>query len=386
MNYYEFHVARRYVQFAGALRELPRYLAAFGKKALIVTSCGPIREQVADEIRAGFSLPLSENMQQDLLQKSPRYASWNDALQRLEENRRSMDYTFYDVGDIPLCRENVYKAAQFAERMGADIIVGVGGGRCLDLAKAVTRYWPAKVALVPTLAATNASSSPLSVWYDETGSRIVEYWRMDNSPELVLADTRILVNNGAQVLAAGMGDLASTYCEARCNLKLTGHEQYSPALSYRGIDLAYSILLEQAPRAAWSARTGEITPEFESVLSMILHNCGPLWMICTTGYAHVVDEIFLQFDASHRVMHGLRVGLATLAMFSFQGAAKSETDAYRKFCGIVGIPTSLADIGLDSIAKTQWLEAAHRCGERLRALPFSVSEQDIVESILGIST
>ena len=384
MEYYEFHVARRYVQFAGALRELPRYLAVIGKKALILTSCGPVREQVVDEIRRGFSLPLSRNMQRELLQKSPRYACWTDALPRLEENRRAMEYAFHDIGDAPLCRENVEDTARLAGRMGADVIVGVGGGRCLDFAKAVTRYWPAKVALVPTLAATNASASPLSVWYNETGSHIVEYWRMDSAPDLVLADTRVLVNSGARTLAAGLGDLASTYCEARCNLALSKEAQRFPALSCRGVDLAYSILLEQAPRAIDSARTGDITPEFESVLSMILHNCGPLWMVCTTGYAHIVDELFLHFDAPRRIMHGLRVGLATLAMLAYQGVPRSETDAYRAFCDAAGIPTCLADIGLADVSRSRWLEVAHLCRERLRALPFPISEEEMVESILAI--
>ena len=43
MSYYEFHVSRRYVQYEGALAELPRYAASIGKKLLILVAAIPER-------------------------------------------------------------------------------------------------------------------------------------------------------------------------------------------------------------------------------------------------------------------------------------------------------------------------------------------------------
>ena len=42
MSYYEFHVARRYVQFGGALRELANYLTLVGKNILLITRSIPL--------------------------------------------------------------------------------------------------------------------------------------------------------------------------------------------------------------------------------------------------------------------------------------------------------------------------------------------------------
>ena len=74
MSYYEFHVARRYVQFEGALREFGNYASLVGQKLLILTACDPVREMVESRIREGLSLPAAACMNPALAQASPRYA------------------------------------------------------------------------------------------------------------------------------------------------------------------------------------------------------------------------------------------------------------------------------------------------------------------------
>lgn len=57
MSYYEYHVARRYVQFEGALRELPNYAALIGKNILCLTACDPVREQIEEKFAKGSAAP-----------------------------------------------------------------------------------------------------------------------------------------------------------------------------------------------------------------------------------------------------------------------------------------------------------------------------------------
>ena len=57
-----------------------------------------------------------------------------------------------------------------AERAGdADIIVGAGGGRALDTAKAVRSDVDARLVTVPKIASTDAPTSSLSVFYTNDG-------------------------------------------------------------------------------------------------------------------------------------------------------------------------------------------------------------------------
>ena len=256
---------------------------------------------------------------------------------------------------------------------------------CMDFARGITHIVPVKVILVPTLAATNAPISTLSVIYSDDGSSIVDYWRMDNAPDLTLVDTGILLDNPPQALAAGIGDITCTYYEGLCNLALSGREAAYPDLSTRGLRLAVEIMRERAPQAMEALRQHRITPAFESVLSMILHNCGPLWTACNMGLAHVLDELFLHFPQAHAWSHGMRVGFATIPMLLYANVPQAELDAYVAFCRAVGIPTSLREMGMDAIPLAQWREAAAATIVRrgaLNALPYDASLEDVLGCLL----
>lgn len=383
MSYYEYHVARRYVQFEGALREFANYASLVGKKILILTACDPVTEQIWQKLLEGAEHPASTWMNERLAKESVRYARYLSMTDRMDEMRGDMALSFYDVCDRPITWENVRKVAEYVREQGFDTVVGVGGGKGQDFARALTHFAQVKVILIPTLAATNASISTLSVLYTPDG-KIDRYLRMDNAPELVLVDTEILVQNPPRVLSAGIGDIMSTYYEALCNFRITGKTDIVPAFALHGVRTSIEIMKELGPSALQAVEKHEITPAFENVLSMIMHNCGPLGMICTTGYAHILDEMFLYFDAVHAVPHGLRVGFATLPMLLYQGADAAEIDQYVAFCKSVGIPTTLKELGLANISCGEWRSAFNatleRSGNHL-SLPFAVTADDLIDSL-----
>lgn len=384
MSYYEYHVARRYVQFEGALHELANYASLVGKRVLILTACDPVTEQIKQKIQEGIDRPAAAWMNERLARESVRYARYVPMAERMDALRSEMSFSFRDIAQLPITRENVRMLAEQVQAQGFDTVVGVGGGKGQDFARALTHFLPVKVILVPTLAATNASISTLSVIYTPDG-RIDQYWRMDNAPELVLADTEVLVQNPPPVLSAGIGDIMSTYYEALCNFRITGRTDVVPAFSLRGVQTSIEIMKEQAPLALQAVKAREITPAFENVLSMILHNCGPLGMICTTGYAHILDEMFLYFEASHRIPHGLRVGYATIPMLCRQGADEAEIREYIDFCKSSGIPTTLGELGLEGVSRDAWqqaFDATLGCSRNHLSLPFPTSFDDLYDSLM----
>ena len=384
MSYYEYHVARRYVQFEGALHELANYASLVGRRVLILTACDPVTEQIKQKIQEGIDRPAAAWMNERLASESVRYARYVPMAERMDALRSEMSFSFRDIAQLPITRENVRMLAEQVQAQGFDTVVGVGGGKGQDFARALTHFLPVKVILVPTLAATNASISTLSVIYTPDG-RIDQYWRMDNAPELVLADTEVLIQNPPPVLSAGIGDIMSTYYEALCNFRITGRTDVVPEFSLRGVQTSIEIMKEQAPLALKAVEAHEITPAFENVLSMILHNCGPLGMICTTGYAHILDEMFLYFEASHRIPHGLRVGYATIPMLCRQGADEAEIREYIDFCRASGIPTTLAALGLEGLSRDEWqqaFDATLGCSQNHLSLPFSTTFDDLYDSLM----
>jgi len=386
MSYYEYHVAKRYVQFEGALRELPNYAALIGQKVLFLTACGPVRVQVESKIREGLSHPAATWLNPRLASESVRYSRYASMTDHLNELRSKMKFEFYDIGDSVVSEENIRRVAAYVKNADIDTVVGIGGGKGMDFARALTHFLPLKIILVPTSTATNASISTLSVLYTPDGSHISEYWRMDNAPELVLADTELLVENGPRILSSGIGDITSTYYEALCNLEKTGLTDILPPLSYGGIQLATESMQKLVPGAMQAVREKKINSAYERVVSMILHNCGPMGMICTPGFAHVLDEVFLYFDAAHRTPHGLRVGFATIPMLLYQCADENKIKQYLHFCNQAGIPTTLRELGLEQIDERQWQEAfdatAGKSGT-LEKLPIHVTKEEMIGCLLN---
>lgn len=239
--------------------------------------------------------------------------------------------------------------------------------------------------LVPTLAATNAPISTLSVIYSDDGSVIKDYWRMDNAPDLTLVDTSIILHNSPMALASGIADITCTYYEGLCNLELANIKDRFPVMSYEGLLLAINIMKDLAPKAIEAVKAEKITPEFENVVSMIMHNCGPLWTACSMGLAHALDEVFLYFEEAHNYSHGLRVGFATIPMLDYAGKSNEIIDEYICFCRSVGIPTSLSELGLYDITYDKWIEAIKATIEArhtLQGLPYEVSVDKLLSCLL----
>ena len=109
------------------------------------------------------------------------------------------------VGEIERMREIVRKN-------GLNVVVGVGGGSAIDTAKATAYYEKLPVVIVPTVVATDAPCTGLSVIYnnDQTFNSYLFY---PKNPEAVIVDSAVIANAPVKFLVAGMGDALGTFFE-----------------------------------------------------------------------------------------------------------------------------------------------------------------------------
>ncbi len=109
--------------------------------------------------------------------------------------------------------EEIDRVAEEARSGGADAVVGIGGGKTMDTAKAVAHPAGLPLVIVPTIASTDAPTSSLSVVYDEDGA-FKEYRFFGRNPDAVIVDTEVNARAPVRFLVAGMGNGLSTYFEA----------------------------------------------------------------------------------------------------------------------------------------------------------------------------
>ena len=88
---------------------------------------------------------------------------------------------------------NIRNLAHQALQNKADIILAVGGGKALDTGKAVAAECGLQVITIPTIAATCAAVTPLTVLYNDKG----EFERnllLNDCPVGIVVDTSIILN------------------------------------------------------------------------------------------------------------------------------------------------------------------------------------------------
>ena len=79
--------------------------------------------------------------------------------------------------------------------------MGVGGGKILDTAKGTAHEAGLPMVIVPTVCSSDSPCSSLSVLYDDQGV-FDAYLYLNTCPNIVMVDTRIIVQSPARFLAA----------------------------------------------------------------------------------------------------------------------------------------------------------------------------------------
>jgi glycerol dehydrogenase len=105
-------------------------------------------------------------------------------------------------------QEEIDRLTNVAKAQRCDVVVGIGGGKAIDTAKAVGFGAQARVAIVPTIASTDAPTSAVAVIYTSDGA-FLRYLFLPRNPDLVLVDTGVIARAPVRYLVAGMGDALS---------------------------------------------------------------------------------------------------------------------------------------------------------------------------------
>ncbi|HGJ2435354.1 TPA: iron-containing alcohol dehydrogenase, partial [Streptococcus pneumoniae] len=99
----------------------------------------------------------------------------------------------------------INRVVALAEKENCDSIIGLGGGKTIDSAKAIADLIEKPVIIAPTIASTDAPVSALSVIYTDEGA-FDHYLFYSKNPDLVLVDTKVISQAPKRLLASGIAD------------------------------------------------------------------------------------------------------------------------------------------------------------------------------------
>lgn len=278
----------------------------------------------------------------------------------------------------------IEKMRKIVKEDNIDVVVGVGGGSAIDTAKATAFYEKKPVVVVPTVCATDAPCTGLSVIYkdDDTFDSYLFY---PKNPECVIVDSAVIAKAPVRFLVSGMGDALGTYYEARMCEK---HDCAS--LEFGGItgaamalcELCYETLLEYGFEAKCSAENGIVTPALEKIIEANTYLSG---VGADNGGLAAAHSIYngLTVLPELTAMHGECVAFGTITQLVLEAAPQDELYEVIDFCNAVGLPTTLKELGLSK--KSDLLKAAKKAcaeGESIHNMTGDVTPEQLVDAMI----
>ena len=270
---------------------------------------------------------------------------------------------------------------------GCDVIIGIGGGKTLDTAKAVGFHAGLPTVIVPTAASSDAPCSALSVLYTEDGC-FDKYLFLKNNPEAVILDSAVIADAPVRLLAAGMGDALATFYEARSCRRSGAVSIAGGVCSETAMAIATAcrdILFAHGVRARLAAECGVVNAALEAVIEANTYLSGVGFESGGLAAAHSIHNGMTAVEAMHGMLHGEKVAFGTLVHLVLENAPQEEVAEVIEFCQAVGLPTTLAELGLtEAVPEAVMTLARAACaeGETIHNMPFPVAADDVYAAVL----
>ncbi|MFD1776562.1 glycerol dehydrogenase [Paenibacillus rhizophilus] len=344
----------KYIQGRGEIRRLHRYCTDLGAGKAYIIADSFVLSHYEKEITGGFQ----EGTASFILQSF--------------------------AGECSL--KEVEKIAQAAEKAEADVIIGIGGGKTLDVAKAVGFYSRLPLIVAPTVASTDAPCSALSVLYTEDG-RLEKYLYLRSNPDRVVVDTELVAGAPVRLLVAGMGDALSTFYEARaCRRSAESRGQDKSAIgAYALAQACRDTLLADGAQAKQDVENGILSEAVENIIEANIYLSGIGFESGGLAAAHAIHNAMTQLEETRPVLHGEKVAFGTIVQLVLENADTSEIAEALAFCQSVSLPTTLQQLNLDATDQSKLrivAEASCALQEPMSNMPFEVKPEDVLAAML----
>ena len=317
----------KYIQGAGAITELPGLIDLLGRQGLILASPS-VKRKVLPECGV----------------------SWGAGAISIEVFR----------GEC--CEDELSRLSAAVSQTHADVLVGMGGGKTIDTAKIAADRAGLPVIVVPTIASTDAPCSGCAVLYSDDGTFDSVCYQKAN-PAAVVVDTGIIAAAPTRFLVAGMGDALSTWFEARsCERTQSPNEcgGYGTAAGLAIAKLCYETLLSHGASAKLASERHIVTPALDRIVEANILLSGIGFESAGLAAAHSVHNGLTALAETHSFYHGEKVAFGVLVGLRLADASSDEVATVFSFCEDVGLPTTLADIGLGNADRQQLMKAAQK--------------------------
>lgn len=284
------------------------------------------------------------------------------------------------------CEKEINRLGELSLAGGADVVIGMGGGKAADTAKMINIKFGLPVVIIPTVASTDAPTSQLAVVYDDNHVKAGIRF-MNRGPDVVLVDTGIIARAPIRTFRAGIGDALSTSFEAEACFasqakNIFGVKPTRAALSLARLSL--EILKDKAINALQAVESGAVNDDLEVVVEATILLSGLGFESGGLAAAHSIHGGFTAIPAMQKSLHGELVAFGVLAQCVLEKRDDSFMADLFKFYQAVSLPMTLADLGLAERVDASLHEVVKKVcvpGSYIYNMPVSVDEASVIDAI-----
>lgn len=247
--------------------------------------------------------------------------------------------------------EQVSQVEQEIRKAKPDIVVGVGGGKDIDVAKLSSMKTSTRFLSVPTAASHDGIASPLV----SMKGLDRPYSYVAHAPIAIVADTSIIARSPYRLIASGCGDIVAKYTAVRDwklahRIKNEYYGDYAAELA-----LMSSRLVMRNASSIRAVSDSGIRTLVEALIS-----CGVAMSIAGTsrpcsGAEHLFSHALTKI-APEPALHGEQCGVGTIMCSYLHGA---NWQLIRDVLHRIGGPTTAKELGVDPEYVVKALMMAH---------------------------
>lgn len=345
----------RYIQGAGEMDNIGVYTEKYGKKALCLISNGGYHRQGA-QIEDSFAKSEAE--------------------------------VVFDYFNGECSMTEINRLIEVVKEKECDVIIGVGGGKIFDTAKAVAYYINCPVIICPTIASTDAPCSALSVIYTDEGV-FQEYLFLPANPNLVMMDTNIIAASPVRLTIAGMGDAMATYFEARACYRSGASTCAGGKVGVAALGIAklcYDTLISDGVKAKIALEAHACTQAVERIIEANTLLSGIGFESGGLAGAHAIHNGFTVLEECHHMQHGEKVNFGTLTQLVLESVPDDDLIDILDWMIAVGLPVTLEELGVTDTSREHLMlvaEAACADNDTLHNMPFEVTPESVYNALLA---
>ncbi|RYL92326.1 iron-containing alcohol dehydrogenase family protein [Sporolactobacillus sp. THM7-4] len=252
------------------------------------------------------------------------------------------------------CSHNeINRIIQIMKENEVDAIIGLGGGKVMDTAKAAAYKAGAyPVILLPTMASNCAAWSPLSVLYSDEGASL-GHEIYPHPSSLVLVEPRVILDSPVDYFVAGVADTIAKWYESDFLLTHAGANRLALRFARDAARVCRDIPLQFAEKAIDDMKNGRLSNEWLNVMETnimaggLVGGFGDEYGRATA--AHSVHDAITSRPETHEFLHGVKVAYGIMVQLVIE-EKWDEMKRLVPFYKALQLPLSLADLHLASLS------------------------------------